>query len=56
MKAGDEVYGVSGNIYTERFIVDKVDNERGRVWGTDRYGKKKILSILEVTKVLDEEE
>lgn len=56
MKAGDEVYGVSGNIYTERFIVEKVDNERGRVWGTDRYGKKKILNILEVTKVLDEEE
>ena len=56
MKAGDEVYGVSGNIYTERFIVDKVDTERGRVWGTDRYGKKKILSILEVTKVLDDEE
>lgn len=53
LKAGDEVYGASVGIYTERFVVEEVDAERGRVWGTDRYGKKQILSILEVTKVLD---
>ncbi len=55
IKAGDEVYGAPINIY-ESFTVEKVDNERGRVWGTDRYGKKRIINILQVTKVLDEEE
>lgn len=55
LKAGDEVYGAPINIY-ESFTVEKVDTERGRVWGTDRYGKKRILNILQVTKVLEEEE
>lgn len=55
IKPGDEVYGVSVNTYVP-FTVEKVDKERGRVWGTDKYGKKTILSILQVTKVLEEEE
>ena len=53
IKPGDEVYGASANLFTDRFTVEKVDTERGRVWGTNRYGTKQILSILEVTKVLD---
>ena len=55
IKAGDEVYGAPINTY-ETFTVEKVDKERGRVWGTDRYGKRRIINILQVTKVLDEEE
>ena len=39
--------------YQSGYTVDKVDKERGRVWVTDSRGNHKILSILEVTKVLD---
>lgn len=55
IKPGDEVYGAPINSY-ETFTVEKVDSERGRVWGTDRYGKKQIINILQVTRVLDDEE
>ncbi len=53
MKAGDTVWGVWVGTYQSGYTVDKVDKERGRVWVTDDRGNKKILSILEVTKVLD---
>ena len=53
MKAGDTVWGVWVGTYQRGYTVDKVDKERGRVWVTDDRGNKKILSILEVTKVLD---
>ena len=55
IKAGDEVFGAPINTY-ETFTVEKVDKERGRVWGTDRYGKRRIINILQATKVLEEKE
>ena len=53
IKAGDEVFGAPINTY-ETFTVEKVDKERGRVWGTDRYGKRRIINILQATKVLED--
>ena len=53
MKAGDTVWCVWVGTYQSGYTVDKVDKERGRVWVTDSRGNHKILSILEVTKVLD---
>ena len=53
MKAGNTVWGVWVGTYQSGYTVDKVDKERGRVWVTDSRGNQKILSILEVTKVLD---
>ena len=53
IKPGDVVFGAPINTY-ETFTVEKVDKERGRVWGTDRYGKRRIINILQATKVFDE--
>lgn len=53
MKPGDTVWGLWVNQYQAGYTVNKVDKKRGRVWVTDGRGKQKILSILEVTKVLD---
>lgn len=53
MKAGDSVWGLFVAEYQSGYTVDKVDNERGRVYVTNDSGKQEILSILEVTKVLN---
>lgn len=53
VKAGDSVHGLFVAEYQPGYTVDKVDNERGRVYVTSDNGKQEILSILEVTKVLD---
>ena len=53
VKAGDSVHGLFVAEYQPGYTVDKVDNERGRVYVTSENGKQEILSILEVTKVLN---
>ena len=53
IKPGDTVSGLWIDKYRSGYTVDKVDTERGRVWVTNESGKQEILSILEVTKVLD---
>ena len=53
IKPGDSVSGLFVAQYETGYTVDKVDTERGRVWVTNDSGKKEILSILEVTKVLN---
>lgn len=53
IKAGDKVYGLFVAEYQPDYTVEKVDNERGRVYVTNNMGKQEILSILEVTKVLN---
>lgn len=53
VKQGDKVWGIFVGSYDNDYTVEKVDAERGRVWVTDDRGETEILSILEVTKVLD---
>lgn len=53
VKAGDKVWGKFVGTYEPDYTVNKVDAERGRVWVTTDMGKEEILSILEVTKVLN---
>ena len=53
IKPGDKVWGRFVGEYQPDYTVNKVDTERGRVWVTNNMGKEEILSILEVTKVLN---
>ena len=53
IQPGDKVYGLFVAEYQPDYTVEKVDKERGRVYVTNNMGKQEILSILEVTKVLN---
>ena len=53
MKPGDAIAGRFVAEYQTGYTVDKVDAERGRVWVTNSFDKKEILSILDVTKSLE---
>jgi hypothetical protein len=53
MKPGDAIVGRFVAEYQTGYTVDKVDAERGRVWVTNSFDKKEILSILDVTKSLE---
>ena len=51
LKKGDAVHATFVDGYSEGYTVKKVDEKVGRVW-VDDDGREKIMSIVDVTKVL----